>query len=316
MPRIQRPGSSTTTTTDPERKNRKGSNNKPKSKKKSGSGSGGGGFQRPPNVDTPTSTHGYDPNSSYGRGTSDKTYEEWLQNQGINPSQLNKNQRRRYKDRYEAANRGDYALTEQGEMWSNNQPGEYFDYLMGEAGGMMGDMPVYNGQTRFGQWLSTDYKQQTQDNYGAALTANPDLSYQDYMNSIGWGANANKNALITPPGDTGNPFTSTSLPSTNGQQAAQPAAPEVPSWQDFLSDKGIHKFGKLNKGRKERIRDAYSGLSQPTTAPNPLTGTPGVANNDSTGGLASAQRQYRAMTPQQRGTNAATAFKPGRWSIF
>ena len=317
----------TTTATKAKRPKRKpSSTNKPK---KSRSG-GGSSTQQPTSTSVGyydenavgTSDGLYDSGSTYGRtptGQNVGTFNEWLANNGYaNKNNLNKNKRQRLQQQYTSAKgpQGEYATTDEGEQMSNEDPDRYYSWLMGEAGGMAGDVPQYGGPTAFGQFLANDYRGYVDQGYEAAkMQSGSNLNFADYMSSIGWAPNQQQNTLIgAGPRDTGNPYTSSSMPTPQVHQSYNTV-------QDYAQAQGINKnWNQMNKGRRNRIRNAYTENENAYTAsltdPAPNPTAPALPDIPGVDGLANARKMFNALTPQQRGINGSTANRSGRWAVY
>lgn len=309
------------------RPKRKPSSTKPKKSRSSG---GTASTQQPTNTSVGyfdesavgTSPGPYDPNASYGRTPSNPnigTFNEWLANNGYaNKKHLNKNKKANLQQQYTTAKgpQGEYATTDEGEQMSNEDPDRYYSWLMGEAGGMSGAIPQYGGPTAFGQFLANDYKGYTNEGYEAAkMQSGGNLNYADYMSSIGWAPNQQQNTLLgAAPHDTGNPFTSTSLPQpTTVNQSYN-------NVRDYAQAQGVNGWQGLNRHRRNRLKDAYSANENAYTASmtNPATplAAPALPDIPGVDGLASARKMFNALTPQQRGINGSTANRSGRWAVY
>ena len=281
-----------------------------KKKKKDGSGDA----SSEPTITQTNSA--FDPNSNYGRPLADPdigTWQEWLANEGLNPNKLKQKREQRLRERYEAAGGGadPYLTTDEGEQYATDNFDDTISYMFGMAGAQGTDFE----NSRFGNWLDTDYRQQLNDGYAKALIASGgNLNGADYLASAGWGATGQQ-SLSQPLGDTGNPYTSSSLPTKTGVQINQSMPP---SWDQYKQDNGINNFGRMNNQRQKRIQNAFNATQNPAAASPAAPAAPGApaANPNSTGGLDAARRQFLSLTPQQRGIKGATALKPGRWSIF
>lgn len=178
-----------------------------------------------------------------------------------------------------------WARTKAGEHFATQNPLEYTSWYMGNVGGFAGPTPTYGGPTQFGQYLAGDYQNQLDQGYNAALIASGGrLGRADYLDSVGWGRGEQamrQNSLVTPV-NTGNPFSSSSLAPAGAPTLPPPVATAAPA-----------------TALGQRVKK-----------------TPGNPNLQNGGGLATARRMYNSLTPQQRGINSATGFKPGRWATF
>ena len=318
--------STSTTATKDRRPKRKSSS---KSRPKKSRSNGGTSTQQPTNTSVGyynenavgTSDSVYDSAATYGRtptGANVGTFQEWLSNNGYaNPNKLGKNQKARLKQKYTAAKgpQGEYATTDEGEQMSNEDPDRYYSWLMGEAGGMAGNVPQYGGPTAFGQFLANDYRGYVNEGYEAAkMQSGGNLNYADYMSSIGWAPNQQQNTLLgAAPRDTGNPFTSTSMPQPTVNQSYN-------NVRDYAQAQGVNNWNNLNRGRRNRLKDAYSANENAYTASmtNPATppAAPALPDIPGVDGLASARKMFNALTPQQRGINGSTANRSGRWAVY
>jgi hypothetical protein len=115
-----------------------------------------------------------------------------------------------------------YAQTKKGRFDAQANKEDYYQWLVGESGGMGGDNPLYGSATPFGQFLQNDYFDTLQSGYNAArMQSGGRLEYLDYMKSVGWGPkNTGGGFDQRAPGSYGapNPFTTTTL-KPNGQPA-------------------------------------------------------------------------------------------------
>lgn len=298
-----------------------------------------------PNLVGPGNGNLFDPNNPYGRMPTTPNFpnfQDWAAQQGYNIHQLKKkgkqNQLNQIQDEYNRAAgpaTQDYADTGEGQHYFDDHRDEYVNLAMARAGGLTGAAPIVGGATQFGQFLANDYRDQLEAGYLAARgQSGNNLTFTDYMATLGWGPGQTNdfNMPLQPAGasqpfhaqDTGNPYTSTSLPAST--QAVTPNGPDFPgtpqSFRDYRQDQGIgqHQWQNMRNGRQNRIHNAFMG-NQPTNAgtvvPDPtaaaaLPNNPLAANT----GLDDARRRFLALTPQQRGINSATSFRPGRWSVF
>lgn len=314
----------TSTTTAPKAsrpKRKPNSSNKPKKSRSNG----GTSTQQPTSTSVGyfdenavgTSNGLYDPNATYGRTPTNAnigTFNEWLANNGYaNKKNLNKKKRQNLQQQYTQAQgpQGEYATTDEGEQMSNEDPDRYYSWLMGEAGGMAGSVPQYGGPTAFGQFLANDYRGYVDQGYEAAkMQSGGNLNFADYMTSIGWAPNQQQNTLIgagAQPRDTGNPFTSSSLPQPSAAPA--PSAPQSSSLPSATPATSL-----LNS-----LKNPYSG--QPSSTLGNAAGLlgnkpPSLPAVPAVDGLASARKMFNALTPQQRGINTSTSYRPGRWAVY
>lgn len=317
-------GNSSTTTppaTRDRRAKRKSSSNKPKKSRSSSAAS----TEQPTNTSVGyfdenavgTSNGVYDPNSTYGRTPTNAnigTFEEWLANEGYgNKGNLNKNRRNRLREQYTTAKgpQGEFATTDAGEQVSNENPDQYYNWLMGEAGALT---PGF-ADTAFGKFLNTTYRADTLGGFDAAnMQSGGKLNYADYMSSIGWAPNQQQSTLLgVAPRDTGNPFTSTSMPQPTVNQSYN-------NVRDYAQAQGVNNWNNLNRGRRNRLKDAYSANENAYTASmtNPATppAAPALPDIPGVDGLASARKAFNHLTPQQRGINGSTANRSGRWAVY
>jgi hypothetical protein len=192
----------------------------------------------------------------------------------------------------------DYVDTKKGAFDVQANPEDYFQWLMGEAGGLRGPNPLYGGADPFGQYLQNETFDNLQTGYNAArIQSGGNIQFKDYMDSVGWGA-GNVRGQLTAGNDTGNPFTSTSMPNAPGSVALQ-----MPGFKDWLGEQDINR-NRLGQNQLQRQRKRFNAL--PTTVQ-----TPGMTS------VQDAQRGFLSLTPKERGTyDPATAMKPGRFAIF
>jgi hypothetical protein len=270
----------------------------------------------------------FDPTTGYGRSVrrpGSMSFKDFLKEQGIDRQGLSKGEKATLERDWEASGGGykmDWLLTDAGQNFATNEPEAYMNALFARAGGMSGPSPLVGGATQFGQFLANDYKDMLDAGYDAALMASGGrLGRADYLNSMGFGARANVNAFNLPMGaatsapvDTGNPFTSSSLPTTSKAGGLNAAAapgigkngiPEVPKFKDFLSQQGYDP----KTFKKDVFKEDRNELKTVFRNPNAALSTTG-------GGVDHARQAYLSLTPQQRGVNSATGFKPGRWAVF
>jgi hypothetical protein len=112
-----------------------------------------------------------------------------------------------------------------------------------------------------------------------------------------------------------NPFASySSLLSGQGLSTSIPQASAFNQWVNNEGWSGIENDYKTSAAGDPwdapAIYDWMSDVKSPTNF-SQMTGI------KSTGGLADTLRlRYNQMTPQQRGVNSATGFKPARWAVF
>jgi hypothetical protein len=271
----------------------------------------------------------YDPNNAYGRTPTDPnigTFEEWLANAGYgDKKKLKPHQRVKLKDEWmQAAGPSDpeYANTPEGEQWTTENQDAHWNYLMAEAGGLATGF----GETQFGQYLNSTYKDKVMAGYDAALEASGGgLSYTDYMTSIGWAPGQQVGTLGGgAPRDTGNPYTSTSMPGLSAAAAAsryQAPPAENPFTNNPSYTSGVasprpdrqrnpNQFARWKKNQNQNQGGmGMPELPDPTSAAKPPTANP-------TDGLAGARLDFLHLTPQQRGINTGTSFRPGRWAVY
>jgi hypothetical protein len=259
----------------------------------------------------------FDPTTGYGRSVrrpGSVSWKDFLESEGIQKKGkgLSKEQKAAFEREWEAGGGGhkmDWLLTDAGKNFATNEPDAYINALMARAGGMSGSSPLVGGATQFGQFLANDYRDMLDSGFDAALMASGGrLGRSGYMNSLGWGARANTNAFSMPMGqppvDTGNPYTSSSLPTANAAPGGG-GIPEVPKWEDFLGARGLTKK-TFKKDVFEEDRDDLKTLYR----------NPNAALSSTGGGVDHARKAYLSLTPQQRGVNSATGSKPGRWAVF
>jgi hypothetical protein len=117
-----------------------------------------------------------------------------------------------------------------------------------------------------------------------------------------------------------NPFASYS--SLLGAQGINTSTPQASAFHQWVNNEG---WSGIENDYKRFVADDPWGSSGPAgdkgiydwlgdvKQPN-FTRMTGI---ESAGGLADTLRQrYLSMTPQQRGVNSATGFKPSRWAVF
>ncbi len=263
----------------------------------------------------------YDPNNAYGRLPSDPnigTFDEWLANQGLVKNRLKGQRKDRLKTQWaQAAGPSDpeYANTPEGEQFTTENQDKHWNYLMAEAGALAGGL----GDTQFGQYLNGEYKADTMAGYDAALEASGGgISYTDYLSSIGWAPGQQQNTLTgAPPRDTGNPFTSTSLPQVGGTGVQINQNPFTNAREQAQAN-GLN-WNQLRPQRQKRLQGAFGQPEQPAptlqVGPPTLPNIPGQPANGSDG-LADARLRFLNKTPQQRGINTGSSFRPGRWAVY
>lgn len=210
-----------------------------------------------------------------------------------------------------------YFATDEGEAAAGQDHDAYNMWLLGNGGGMMGGSPFLGGETRFEDWMTGSYfPEHVENGYAAAYNASGGhLSYRDYMDSIGWGP-GDQNSLITPAPqrDTGNPFTSSSgVGATPNVRPLQPALGKAqPQGSPF--QQRLQQMPGLTGGSQPQPLKPITKPGDPFKLLPPIAKPPAAATPPT--GIEAARLMYRSLTPQQRGTNAATSFRPGRWAIF
>lgn len=319
---------SPTTATTAKRPKRKPSSN-PKPKKSPSSG-GTSSTQQPTNTSVGyyndaavgTSPGLYDPNATYGRtptGANVGTFNEWLSNNGYaNKKHLSPNKRQNLQQQYTQAQgpQGPFVTTDAGEALSTKDPGGYYDSLMAEAGSLAN--PNFASTTAFGQYLMGARKQQRLEAYNAAnIKSGGNLSMRDYMTSAGYAPGQQQGTLLgAAPHDTGNPFTSTSLPQP-GTQVNQ----SYNNVRDYAQAQGVNHFGQLGQHGRHNLQNAYQASQNAYTASMtnptlPSPAAPALPTIPAVDGLAEDRTAFNSMTPQQRGINGSTANRPGRWAVY
>ncbi len=318
MARIKRPGETTPTPAP-------GSTTRKPAKRTHGLGKAGtkgttkgeGGKTPPPSPDAglfdPNRIYNtgqlYDLESSYGRAEAQPgapTWDEFLVNQGVTqPKKLKAKKEARLQAEWQAQGGGGvpWFETEAGKAFAKDFPDIYSNSLMAEAGGMSGVNPIYGGATTFGQWMANDRQDEKMRAYDAARGASGgQLGFADYQKSIGWGPGAGNS--FTAPTNTGNAFTSSSLPAPASAAPAQNAFSLLPR----------HQMRQLGPNRRKVLKGTYG----PPAAPAPLAPftPPSLSGSGGLGGLAADRMAFNSLTPQQRGINSAMVQRPGRWSVF
>ena len=110
-----------------------------------------------------------------------------------------------------------YYATPKGRFDAQANKEDFYQWLLGERGGMSGPTPLYGGPTAFGQFLQNDYFDTLQSGYNAARgQSGGRLEFGDYMRSVGYGVKNAGTGFGGAPNATGNPFTATSAPAVGG----------------------------------------------------------------------------------------------------
>jgi hypothetical protein len=112
-----------------------------------------------------------------------------------------------------------------------------------------------------------------------------------------------------------NPFASySSLLGAQGINTSTPQASAFHQWVNNEGWSGIENDYKATAAGDPWDAPALYDWLGDVRSPTNFTGMTGI---ESAGGLADTLRlRYNSMTPQQRGVNSATGFKPSRWAVF
>jgi hypothetical protein len=112
-----------------------------------------------------------------------------------------------------------------------------------------------------------------------------------------------------------NPFASySSLLGGQGLNTSTPQASAFHQWVNNEGWSGIENDYKATAAGDPWDAPALYDWLGDVRSPTNFTGMTGI---ESAGGLADTLRlRYNSMTPQQRGVNSATGFKPSRWAVF
>ncbi len=183
-----------------------------------------------------------------------------------------------------------YINTDEGAIYSNNNPEAYYNLAIDNAGLHQG------GVTPFDQWARREGYGIIKGGFDDATQIDKNINFRDWLNGSGGNylSTLSGGALSQgPPVNTGNPFTSSS------------------------GGGGINAMGSIT------TPTPVPGKGNGST-PNPgklptLPGLPGATNPAIGGGdsLAALKRIYRNYTPEQRGQySSGYSYGPARWSVF
>lgn len=83
-----------------------------------------------------------------------------------------------------------YFTTDKGRFDAQSNKEDYFQWLVGQAGGLSSDgsgNPFYGGSSPFGQYMATTYLDNLSTGYNAARgQSHGRLEWLDYLKSVGW----------------------------------------------------------------------------------------------------------------------------------